>query len=175
MQTDQRGDLQIAAAGWLADVPWQLFATLKFPSPRIRFEMAHSKFHAMLNIVAHSIRSRVGALYAFETRSKRDGSVVPLHIHSAITALRPIEHQMVSGAWAGRSFRNSSIPELAQVESYNAARAGVEYIVKQAADDTGCEWGMRDVEFFSPTLPVPHMSSRAARRWREQHSLAKKF
>jgi hypothetical protein len=168
MNIDQRRDFQTATAGWLADVPWQLFATLKFASPRIRFETAHSKFHAMLNIVAHSIGSRVGAIYAFETRSKRDGSVVPLHIHGAIAALRPIEHQMVSGAWAGRSFRTSSIRELAQVEPYDAARAGVEYIVKQAADNTGCEWGMRDVEFFSPTLPVPHLSPRAARRWQEQ-------
>ncbi len=167
MATIKRGDMQIATAGWLQDVPWQLFATLSFASPRIRFETAHSKFHETLNIVAHSIRTRVGALYAAETRSKFSGAVVPLHFHAAIVALMPIAHQMVAGAWAGGNLRASSIHELAVVEPYNSARAGVEYIIKQA-EDTGCEWGLRDVEFFSPSLPNPHMGARASRRWQDQ-------
>jgi hypothetical protein len=166
MPTIQRGDIQIATVGWLQDVPWQVFATLSFSSPRIRFETAHSKFHETLNIVAHSIGTRVGAIYAAGTRSK-SGAIVPLHFHAAIVALKPIAYQMVAGAWAGGSLRTSSIRELARVERYDPARAGVEYITKQAAD-TGCEWGLRDVEFFSPTLPKPHMGERAARRWQAE-------
>jgi hypothetical protein len=49
---------------------------------------------------------------------------------------------------------------------------GIEYIEKQIADDH-CQRGMKDVEFFSRSMPKPHMSPRAARRWQEQHRFAK--
>jgi hypothetical protein len=43
----------------------------------------------------------------------------------------------------------------------------VEYICKQIADND-CEPGLRDIDFFSPSMPKPHMGARAARRWQEQ-------
>jgi hypothetical protein len=95
----------------------------------------------MLDIVAHSIGNRVGALYAAESRFKSSGDVVPLHFHAAIVALKPNAHQTVAGVWAGGSLRASSIRELAVVEPYNPARAGVEYIIKQAADIRSLNYG----------------------------------
>jgi hypothetical protein len=40
-----------AVAAWLEDVPWQLFATLEFPTKTTRPETANLKFAEMVNIV----------------------------------------------------------------------------------------------------------------------------
>ena len=164
MQMNQAGDLQIAAGQWLQDVPWQLFATLEFPSARVRFETAHSKLHEMLHTVEHSLRTRVGCVYAAETRSK-SGAIVPLHFHAALTALRPIEYQLVMGAWG--EGRANSVQDLARVKPYDPSRGGIEYIMKQITDHD-CQWGLKDVELFSNSMPKPHMGARANRRWLDQ-------
>lgn len=163
MLRSQRGDLQIASAQWLADIPWGVFATLSFASPHIRPEAAITKFNEMIETLERTMRTRIGYIYAMERRS-RSGAIVPLHIHAALVALKPIDCQLVRDAW-GMSGANGT--NKAQVEPYDPDRAGAEYIVKHATDPD-CELGDRNLEFFNGSPLSDRMQSREAQRWREQ-------
>jgi hypothetical protein len=101
-----------------------------------------------------------------ERRSKSTGAIVHPHFQAALTALQPIEPQKIIDAWG---MSGATGTKMTQVEPYDPAQAGIEYICKQAADHD-CDLRLRDIEFFSPSMPKPHMGARAARRW--QHQLA---
>jgi hypothetical protein len=166
MHTNQRGDIQTVTAEWLRPISWQLFATLSFASPHIRYETAVAKFHEMTNTVERAMRTRLGYLYTLERRS-RSGAVVPLHFHAAFVSTRPIEYQLVAGAWAGDSLSTHSIQELARLEPYDHDRAGVEYIVKQI-NDPDCESDFKHLRLFNGSPLSDHMQSREARRWSKE-------
>ena len=165
----------VATAQWLQSVPWQLFATLEFPYLRTRYETARLKFADMVNTVERCLRTRLGYLYAMETRSK-SGAVVPLHFHAAFTAIRPIPDWLVAGVWNQAVGRSNSVGgDLALVEPYDPSMGGIEYIVKQVGDPN-CEWDCRNVHLFSDTIQLEpksdHASLRSARRWQQQVSIA---
>ena len=165
--------LAAVADSWLQDVPWQLFGTFSFASPQIGQETAINRFTQMTEGVAKAMRSRIGYVYSLERRSKSTGAVVPLHFHAAFVAPRPIEHQLVSGMWwglngpKGTNLDRVQPHDLAQVQPYDPSRGGVEYVVKQMTDPD-CQWGLKNVELFSPSMPKHHISPRSIRRWQEQ-------
>ena len=168
-------NVPLATVQWLQSVPWQLFATLEFPYLRTRYEPARLKFAEMVNTVERSLRTRLGYLYAMETRSK-SGAVVPLHFHAAFTAIRPIPDWLVAGVWNQAVGRSNSVGgDLALVEPYDPSMGGIEYIVKQVGDPN-CEWDCRNVHLFSNSIQLEpksdHASLRSARRWQQQVSIA---
>lgn len=158
-------------AAWLEDVPWQLFATLEFPTRATRPETANLKFAEMVNTVERTLRTRVCYLNASETRS-RSGAPVPLHFHAAFAAARPIPPQLVAGIWNDGVGRTNSVGgDLTRVQPYVPAMGGLAYVVKQIADQ-GCDWDCRNVHLFSNRIHIEpktdHDSLRAARRWQAQ-------
>ena len=164
-------DAPRAVAAWLEDVPWQLFATLEFPTRTTRPETASVKFAEMIGTMERILRTRVCYLNASETRSK-SGAIVPLHYHAAFAAARPIPHQLVAGIWNEGVGRTNSVGgDLARVQPYDPAMGGLGYIVKQIADQN-CEWDCRNVGLFTNTIQLEakkdHASLRSARRWQTQ-------
>lgn len=160
-----------ATALWLEDVPWQLIATLEFPSARTRHETARRKFADMVNLCERSLRTRLCYLYASETRSK-SGAIVPLHYHAAFTAIRPIPYQLVAGTWNQGVGRTNSVGgDLARVQAYDPAMGGIEYIMKLITEPD-CEWGFRNIHLFDASIQAEpktdHASLRSARRWQQQ-------
>jgi len=180
MHRSQRRDLQTVAAEWLAPIRWQLFATLSFASSHIRPEAAITKFNEMIETVQRVQSTRLGYIYAMERRS-RSGVIVPLHIHTALVALKPIDCQLVRDAWgvprrpAADSQAEVEEPQLqtatgtnkALVEAYDPNRAGVEYLFKQI-QDPDCECDSHNLEYFNGSPLSDRMQSREARRWQEQ-------
>lgn len=170
----ERPSAQAAVADWLQPVPWQLFATLEFPW-NAKPETANLKFDRMIDTVERSLRTRVCCVNASETRSK-SGAMVPLHIHAAFTAARPISRQLVAGVWGEGVGRTNSVGgDLARVEAFNPAMGGIGYIVK-LINDPDCEWGFRNVHLFNRNIQIApktdHASLRSARRWRAQNDIA---
>jgi hypothetical protein len=166
-------EVPTAIGHWLQDIPWQLFATLSFASLHVGYESARLKFKEMAHTVAHSMRTRLGYVYALERRSKSTGAIVPLHFHAAFVAPKPIEYQAIIGAWWAGAGGNqyNTLHDLARVQPYNSSLDGIAYIVKQMTDPD-CQWDLKDVELFSPSMSKPRMSPRQARRWQEQHRLS---
>jgi hypothetical protein len=164
-----------AAADWLRPVPWQLFTTLEFPG-RARPEIASAKFGEFINTMERNLRSRVGSVHVLESKSKDRGERVPLHIHSALTANKPIDPRLVSSAWHARVGRTDpTSSELVLTRPFDPEMGGIEYILKQI-DDPDCEWDFRNVHLFNPNVnldsKLDHASLRSARRWQQQVSIA---
>ena len=165
------GHVPTATAQWLEDVPWQLFATLEFPSAHTRHETARRKFADMVNLCERCLGTRLCYVCAMESRSA-SGAIVPVHFHAAFTAIRRIPYQLVAGVWnEGIGRANSVGGDLARVEAYDLAMGGIEYIMKLITEPD-CEWDLRNVHLFTPNVDLDskldHASLRSARRWQQQ-------
>jgi hypothetical protein len=164
-----------AAADWLRPVPWQLFTTLEFPR-RARPEIATAKFGEFIDSMERNLRSRVCSVHVLESKSKDRGERVPLHIHSALTAIKPIDPWLVSSAWHARVGRTDpTSSDLVLTRPFDPEMGGIEYILKQM-DDPDCEWGFRNLHLFNPNVKLDskldYTSLRSARRWQQQVSMA---
>lgn len=164
-----------AAADWLRPVPWQLFTTLEFPRGA-RPEIATAKFGGFIDTMERSLRSRVCSVHVLESKSKDRGERVPLHIHSALAAIKPIDPRLVSSAWHARVGRTDpTSSDLVLTRPFDPEMGGIEYILKQI-EDPDCEWDVRNIELFQPKVQLDskldHASLRSTRRWQQQFSLA---
>ena len=167
MYISQRGDLQPVTVEWLQPVPWQLWATLKFPY-RAAQDSARHKFDEMANSIERSIRSRLCYVYAAEQRDRSGVVGVPLHIHAAFASLKTLTPQLVAGMWIGGVGRRDSVAsDLARVEPYDPSKDGLAYIVKQIGyADTQLDY--KDIDRFSGSPLSDRVQLREARRWQEQ-------
>jgi hypothetical protein len=164
-----------AAADWLRPVPWQLFTTLEFPRGA-RPEVATAKFGEFIDTLERNLRSRVCSVHVLESKSKDSGERVPLHIHSALTAIKPIDPRLVSSAWHARVGRTDpTSSDLVLTRPFDPEMGGIDYILKQI-EDPDCEWDVRNVHLFHPNVKLDskldHASLRSTRRWQQQVSLA---
>jgi hypothetical protein len=173
-------DPAAAISEWLKPIKWQHFATLEFPWSA-RPETAIAKFTSFINELEKTLRTRVCVVYGAETRSK-SGATVPVHFHAAITAVKPIQAQLIVDLWLheiGRDGATTSASgevvarkgkvksDLALVVPYNPALTGIGYIMKQVQDDS-FHWDMRNINLFAPPTSSDskqdHAALRAARR-----------
>jgi hypothetical protein len=177
-------DLAAALSEWLKPIKWQHFATLEFPWSA-RPETAVAKFASFINELEKTLRTRICVVYGAETRSK-SGATVPLHFHAAITAMKPIQAQLIVDLWLHEVGRDGSTTsasgevvarkgkvksDLALVVPYNPALNGIGYIMKQVQDDS-FHWDARNIPFFtsqpSSDTMQDHAALRAARRLLKQ-------
>lgn len=159
---DFRQETPMAVASWMADVPWQLFATLEFPWI-IRPETAGNKFNELVDTLGRTLRTRICYLRVGESKAK-SGAAVLFHYHAVFTALKMIPSQLVAGVWnalVGRA--NDADSDLALVEPYDSARCGIKYMAKHIADET-CVWDWRNVHLFSNTIQFTQKDDHDSRR-----------
>lgn len=164
-------DAPAALAEWLNPISWQAFGTFELPW-RAKPETARHKFDEMIDRLERGMRTRVCFVRAAETKSK-SGAPVPLHLHAALTATKPISCELVTDLWNSSVGRTDG--DLALVEPYNPALSGIAYIAKQI-NDHGCEWDCRNVHLFNRNIQIEpkadHASLRSARRWQAQNVMS---
>jgi hypothetical protein len=160
---------QEAVAAWLRPIAWDTVATLTFPREPSALT-AVSKFDEMINELEATLRTRVGYVVGHEIYDK-GGNPVQRHLHSVMTAAKPISCDLVVDLWRkamGRS--NDDDSDLALVTPYNADGDALGYITKQIASEDG-DWDLRNIEHFDSRLdstPTGRGALRAARRLQDQ-------
>ena len=172
---EQKKKAQEALTAWLRPVPWQVLAHLTFPWQALQETALSALKRWTLGLQQH-MRTRVGLVYTAETRSK-GGWSVPLHLHLALTALKPLDVDFMKETWkglVGRSNARGAADDTILLQPYDEARSGLSYIVKQAYchDST---WGMHSLEFFHPEIDlktaIQRRSLQRIRRWERQKLL----
>jgi hypothetical protein len=163
-----------AIAELVRPIEWQYFVTVEFPW-NVRPETADRKFNALINELERSMKTRIGFLVGKENRTK-SGAPVPWHFHCVLAALRPIDASKIEAIWCRLVHRTKS-PEqdVVLIEPYNAARRGVEYIVKMIGT-LDADWDFNWLHLFNPAIEYTpkfdHRSLRGDRRWQQQTTLS---
>jgi hypothetical protein len=161
-----------AVAKWLRPVCWQWFICLTFPW-NVRPETADKKLKALIDAIERHHRAIVGMAAGKETRSRHDGSHVPLRFHLLITSRVPISGEAIEALWLGlirRGLQSEAeilrIGEYAKVEPYQAHERGTEYCLKMMNDGAG-DWYLHRLEHFLPGVPgAARPNHRTVRRQR---------
>jgi len=171
-KSGMRHDTQDAVAQWMRPIPWQSFLTLTFPfAPSA--QVATAKFDELVNELEKAIRIKVGFVVAQETRDK-SGHYAQRHLHSVMTAAKPIPAQLVVDLWNQSMGRSHQVDcDLALVTPYTSEGDPLGYMCKQIALDDSV-WDLRNVESFLPghvSEPVTtHKALRGARRFADQQN-----
>jgi hypothetical protein len=168
----QSGDRAIAdaIAEMVRPIEWQYFVTVEFPWG-VRPETADRKFNVLINELERRMKTRIGYVVGKESRSK-SGAAVPLHFHCCLTALKPIDGSQIESIWLRLVHRTKSHKQdVVIVEPYNAARRGVEYIVKMIGT-LDADWDFNWLHLFNPAIECTpkfdHRSLRGDLRWQQQ-------
>ncbi len=130
---EQNKKAQAALTAWLRPVPWQVLAHLTFPWQALQETTLSALKRWTLGLQQH-MRTRVGVVYTAETRSK-GGWSVPLHLHVALTALKPLDLEFMTKSWkglVGRSNARGGADDTILLQHYDPASSGLSYMVKPA-------------------------------------------
>lgn len=160
---------------WLNKVRWQQFITAEFPTGQTK-ESSVKGFRDFINQLERQLRSRVGYVASFESKSK-GGRKVSIHVHAVLTSHKQMTLDATRAHWlsgCGRKrFDASRNHVLIHAETFHPHLRGVEYVVKMmACEDAELEFGWLnffhpDIELSSASMPKP---TRTELRWARVNS-----
>lgn len=163
------------AAKWLKQVDWKLFCTFTFPAWRVPDERADKTFATFVNHLERAIKSDIAYVRGDEKNlASGSRSESGRHFHVLLTSLAPLNPTFVSWLWT-ETVGNRSDDASAEVEPYNPARKGPEYVLKYINNVNG-GWKVGKLELFHPEARgLQDMTKRFRRRLRRHKVRQQKF
>lgn len=140
------------------ELPIQMLAHLTFPRSVSR-ELCDDRFDRWLDKIEREHRTQLGYIVGYEKTP-----LIPLHLHAALIAPRPLDVVKVENAWL--TVIGETHPSFVEVSEYRHSEGGLAYALK-ADDEDCCDVRFsKNLELFSlrHDLPTDGMTARDRRR-----------